>query len=89
MSNPCSVGLLATADETMMAGYRTHDIGVIHGVIASDLARALVAALLTGDPGTRIIAPDLLGRGPSAGERGSFAGEYAWQRSGPSAGNPG
>jgi lipase len=39
---------------------------VIHGVTASHLAWALVADWLTRDPGTRIIAPDLRGRGRSA-----------------------
>ena len=38
----------------------------VHGVTASHLSWALVAQQLTADPGVRVIAPDLRGRGASA-----------------------
>lgn len=54
------------SDDVAASGKALHTILAVHGVTSSHLAWALVAAALTRDPGVRIVAPDLRGRGRSA-----------------------
>jgi len=54
------------ADRTVLA---------VHGVTSSHLAWALVAERLVAVPGTRLVAPDLRGRGRSAGLPGPWGME--------------
>lgn len=60
------------SDDVVATGSARHTILAVHGVTSSHLAWALIAANLTCDSGVRIVAPDLRGRGHSAGLPGPW-----------------